>query len=120
MPLPCDEAIVVSSTKVLSAIGGFLGGVSLLAFMKPTSFADGIRRVIVSIAAAVMLAPIAAAKIFDATADNDSQLLMGSAFLVGFAAWNILGATAQFFASRQGKDIVEIAKDATNINPSGE
>lgn len=111
MPLPCDEAIMVSSSKMISAIGGFLGGASLLMFMKPTSTVDGVRRIIVASVAATMLAPIAAAKIFDATANNDSQILMGCAFGVGFVAWNILGAVAQYFANRQGKDIVQLAKD---------
>ena len=120
MPLPCDEAVVISSAKVISAIGGFLGGASLLVFMKPTSPQDGIRRILVSSVAASMLAPIAAAKIFDMTSDNDSQILMGCAFGVGFVAWNLLGAVAQFFANRQGKDIVEMTKDASEITKTGE
>lgn len=120
MPVPCDEATVVSSVKLISAIGGFLGGASLLVFVKPTSMNDGIVRILVSTAAAVMLAPVAAVKIFDASADSDSQILMGCGFGVGFVAWNVLGAIAQFFAARQGKDIVQMAKDAANINPSGE
>lgn len=120
MPVPCDEAVVMSSAKLISAIGGFLGGVSLLVYVRPNSLQDGFLRVGVSVASAVMLAPVAAAKLFDATADTDSQILMGCGFGVGFVAWNVLGAIAQFFAARQGKDIVALAKDATNINQSGE
>lgn len=115
MPLPCDDLTAVSSVKMLSAIGGFLGGASLLVYMKPTSVKEGTVRIGVSTAAAAMLAPVLAVKVFDASADSDSQIVMGSAFVVGFVAWNILGATAQFFQARQGKDIAQIAKDATNI-----
>lgn len=120
MPLPCDDLTAVSSAKLISAIGGFLGGASLLVYMKPTSAKEGILRIGVSTAAATMLAPVLAVKIFDATADSDSQIVMGCAFVVGFVAWNILGATAQFFQARQGKDIAQLAKDATDITKSGE
>lgn len=108
---PCSDPVVVSSAGFISAIGGFLGGASLLMFIKPTSAGDGLRRIIVSAVAATMLAPVAAAKVFDATADNDSKILMGCAFGVGFVAWNILGAIAMYFSNRQGKDIVQLAKD---------
>lgn len=120
MPLPCDELTAVSTAKLISAIGGFLGGASLLVFMKPNSVKDGLIRIGVSTAAATMLAPILAVKIFDATADADSQIVMGCAFGVGFVAWNILGAIAQFFQARQGQDIAQLAKDATDITHTGD
>lgn len=120
MPLPCDDLTAISSAKLISAIGGFLGGASMMVYMVPSSFKDAAVRLGVSIAAASMLAPVAAAKIFDANADNDSQIVMGCAFVVGFVAWNGLGAVAQFFKNRQGKDIVQLAKDANPINETGE
>lgn len=120
MPLPCDELTAVSSAHLISTIGGFLGGASLLAFMKPNSVKDGINRIVVSTASGAMLAPVIAVKIFDQNADNDSQIVMGCAFAVGFVAWNILGAIAQFFKARQGQDIVTMAKDAADVTKSGE
>lgn len=120
MPVPCDEVIIGSSAKVISAVGGFLGGASLLVYIRPKTLNDGVVRVGVSTAAAVMLAPVVVAKVFDANAEADSQLLMGCAFGIGFVAWNILGAVAQFFAARQGKDIVQLAQDANPLNKSGD
>ena len=120
MPLPCDEITVATSAKLLSAIGGFLGGASILVYLHPKTLKDAAVRIGVSVAASTMLAPVAAAKFFEATAENDSQIVMGCAFFVGFVAWNILGAIAQFFENRQGKDIVQIAKDANPINKIGE
>lgn len=120
MPLSCDTDMLIGSAKVISAIGGFLGGGSLMVFMQPKDVKDGVIRVGVSTVSAVLLAPLAAVRIFDAKADTDSQIVMGCAFGVGFIAWNVLGGIAQFFQARQGQDIVTLAKDATNLTkPSG-
>lgn len=120
MPLSCDTDMLIGSAKVISAIGGFLGGGSLMVFMQPKDIRDGIIRIGVSTASAVMLAPLAAVRIFDVKADADSQVVMGCAFGVGFIAWNVLGGVAQFFQARQGQDIVTLAKDAADSIKSSE
>ena len=97
--------------KGVSAAGGFLGGSSLLVYMRPTSLIDALMRVAVTTIAATMTAPAIALKLLD----NDTpEVLGGVAFGIGFVAWNVLGAVAQFFANRQGQDIKEIVKGATD------
>jgi len=93
--------------KVISAIGGFLGGSSLLVYMKPSSFNDALMRVAVTTIAATMTAPAISLKLLDSDAP---EVLGGVAFGIGFIAWNVLGAVAQFFANRQGQDIKQIVK----------
>ena len=97
--------------KAVSAAGGFLGGSSLLVYMKPSSLKEAIMRVLVTTVAATMTAPAISLKLLD----NDTpEVLGGVAFGIGFIAWNVLGAVAQFFQNRQGQDIKEIVKGATD------
>ena len=97
--------------KAVSAAGGFLGGSSLLVYMRPSGIKDAILRVAVTTIAATMTAPAISLKLLD----NDTpEVLGGVAFGIGFIAWNVLGAVAQFFENRQGKDIAQIIKDTQN------
>lgn len=97
--------------KGVSAAGGFLGGTSLLVYMKPKDLKDALMRVGVSTIAALMATPAISLKLLD---NETPEVLGGVAFGVGFIAWNVLGAVAQFFESRKGQDIKEIVKGATD------
>lgn len=97
--------------KAVSAAGGFLGGSSLLVYMKPASLKEALMRVLVTTVAATMTAPAISLKLLD---NETPEVLGGVAFGVGFIAWNVLGAIAQFFQNRQGQDIKEIVKGATD------
>ena len=93
--------------KAVSAAGGFLGGSSLLVYMKPASLKEAIVRVAVTTVTALMTAPAISLKLLD---NETPEVLGGVAFGIGFIAWNVLGAIAQFFAARQGQDIAQIVK----------
>lgn len=103
------------AVKLISAVGGFLGGTSILVYMPARDWGDAMKRVGVSVVAATMLAVPVAAKVFD---DISSENLMGTAFVIGFAAWFTLGAVARFFENKQGQDIMQITKDVTNGTPT--
>lgn len=95
--------------KGISAAGGFLGGSSLLVYMKPKDLKDALLRVGVTTIAATMVTPAISLKLLD---NDNPEVLGGVAFGVGFVAWNVLGAVAQFFANRQGQDIKQLVKGA--------
>lgn len=94
---------------LISFTGGFLGGLSMIVYMRPTSITDGIRRLLISTVASVLLSEFVAEKLFGA---KDPELVMAAAFLIGFVAWNVLGAFARFFENRQGDDIIGMLRSA--------
>lgn len=106
--MPCLE-LSEMSVKILSAIGGFLGGTSMMLYMRPASLTDALRRIAISVLSAAMLTALAAKEMFG---DYGSEIVMGTGFGIGFVAWSLLGAVAKFFEVRQGQDIVQMAKAA--------
>lgn len=107
MNTPCFGDITELSVKVLSAVGGFLGGTSMLMYMRPVDMTDAIRRMVISVLSAVMLTGLAAKEMFSVTGP---EIIMGTAFCIGFIAWSLLGAVAKFFEGRQNQDIVQMMK----------
>ena len=95
--------------KGISAAGGFLGGSSLLVYIKPASMKEALIRVTVTTVAALMTAPAISLKLLD---NETPEVVGGIAFGIGFIAWNVLGAIAVFFQKRQGQDITQIVKGA--------
>lgn len=106
----CLPELTELTTKAMSAAGGFLGGTSLMAYMKPSGLRDALTRIFVSTVTAFFTAPIAVEKLLGK--EDSIQVLAGVAFGIGFVAWNILGAVALFFERRQGQDVVQIIKSA--------
>ena len=113
--MPCVKDMTEIAVKLISAIGGFLGGTSILVYMPAKDWSDAARRVGVSVIAAAMLSVPIAGKLFD---DVNNENLMGTAFVVGFAAWFMLGSIAKFFENKQGKDILQITKDVKDGTPT--
>jgi hypothetical protein len=113
MMIPCVD-LTEASVKIFSATGGFLGGTSMMLYMRPSGMLDAIRRCIVSVLSSSMLTVPVAEKIFD---EVGAEVVMGTAFAIGFVAWSMLGAIAKFFENRQGQDIVQLAK---SVKPENE
>ena len=105
--MACVADLTEVSVKVLSAVGGFLGGTSMLLYMRPVDMNDAIRRMIISVLSSVMLTGLTAREMFSV---SGPEVIMGTAFGIGFMAWSLLGAVAKFFAGRQDQDIVQMMK----------
>lgn len=110
----CPPELTELTTKAMSAAGGFLGGTSLLAYVKPSSVKEALVRIGVSTVAAFMTAPVVTEKLIGK--EDNIQILAGVAFCVGFVAWNILGAVAVFFQNRQGQDVVQMVKGVKEVD----
>ena len=113
--MPCVKDMTEVAVKVIAAIGGFMGGTSILLYMPASSWSDALKRIGVSVIAATMLGVPIAGKIFE---EVNNENLMGTAFVIGFAAWFTLGAVAKFFENKQGQDILQIGKDVKNGTPT--
>ena len=111
------KSITELSAKAMSAAGGFLGGISLMVYIKPKDLKEATIRAAVSTVAALLVAPAITYKIFEPDPISP-ETIGGIAFGVGFIAWNILGAIAIYFQSRQGQDVVQLYKGAKDGDDS--
>lgn len=103
-----SEPIIYASAKVFSGVGGMTGGFSLMAFIKPKGIWDAALHGGVSTFAGVVFSgPVL--KYFE-IAPNDWEFQMMAGFIIGFGAWFVMSAVANFFKMNEGKDIVTVAQ----------
>lgn len=103
-----SEPIVYASAKIFSGIGGMTGGFSLMAFIKPKGIWDAaIHGGVSTFAGVVFSGPVL--KYFE-IAPNDWEFQMMAGFVIGFGAWFVMSAIANFFKQNEGKDIVTVAQ----------
>jgi hypothetical protein len=103
-------SLEIIAAKSASAAGGLFGGLSMFAFMKPTTIMDATIRGGVCTGSAIIFAPIIC-EYMQTTETTDHLLAAGA--LIGFLAWGVLSMTARFFikAETANTDIVEAAKE---------
>jgi hypothetical protein len=95
-------------TKATSMIGGFLGGATILAFIKPQTVSEAFIRGSVSTGSATIFGiPILMWLDFQNTLEN--QLMIG--FCVGFLSYSILGMIANFLKKHKDSSIDDVIKD---------
>jgi hypothetical protein len=95
------------AAKIASAIGGIFGGASMMTFIAPKSIADAFARGSVSTGCAIIFtSPLL--HLFNIEINWETQLMGGG--IIGFLAYSILGAIANFFIKNQKSDIFEIAE----------
>jgi len=103
-----SEPIIYASAKVFSGVGGMTGGFSLMAFIKPKGIWDAaIHGGVSTFAGVVFSGPVL--KYFE-IAPNDWEFQMMAGFIIGFCAWFVMSAVANFFKMNEGKDILTVAQ----------
>ena len=103
-----SEPIIYASAKVFSGVGGMTGGFSLMAFIKPKGIWDAaIHGGVSTFAGVVFSGPVL--KYFE-IAPNDWEFQMMAGFIIGFGAWFVMSAVANFFKINEGKDILTVAQ----------
>ena len=103
-----SEPIVYASAKIFSGIGGMTGGFSLMAFIKPKGVWDAaIHGSVSTFAGVVFSGPVL--KYFEIS-PNDWEFQMMAGFIIGFVAWFVMSAVANFFKQNEGKDILSVAQ----------
>ena len=85
------------------------GGFSLMAFIKPKGVWDAaIHGGVSTFAGVVFSGPVL--KYFE-IAPNDWEFQMMAGFIIGFGAWFVMSAVANFFMKNEGKDILTVAQE---------
>ena len=97
---PISPSVMI---KVLSGVGGLIGGVTFMAFYKPTSVWDAAVRSGVSTATAIIgAAPLLAW--FRLPADNTNNIIAAAA-IIGFCSWSVLSLLARFLVDIQDERV---------------
>jgi len=103
------------TAKIASAIGGLFGGMSMMSFVKPRTIGEAFARGGISTGAAIIFAtPLLVT--FSLPTNWEMQLMAGGT--VGFVAYSILGAVANFFAKNRDDDIVDLANKVRGTTPN--
>ena len=88
--------------KLISGLGGLVGGVSFMAFYRPCNVWDAAVRSGLSVLAAVVFAPILLEWLhWNPTSDN----VLASSVALGFCAWSILSFAAHTLVGLQDEKV---------------
>lgn len=97
------------TAKIASAVGGLLGGSTLMFYIKPKTVGEAFIRGGISVGSAIIFAA-SLAEAFGMKSSWESHLMSGT--IVGFCAYFILGMLANFFVKYQKKTPVDVINDA--------
>jgi hypothetical protein len=99
--------------KAASALGGLLGGLTMMAYIKPISITDAALRGGVSTGTGIIISqPL----IEWLGTPHTLEFLLLFGFVIGFLSWSVLSLVARFFskAEKENKDIVDVVKELKN------
>ena len=91
----------------MSGLGGLIGGLTLMAFMRPKNILDATLRGGISTGTGIIFSmPILEWLEMNQTLD----MILMFAFVIGFLAWGVLSLIAQLFINAQNKnhDIIDV------------
>lgn len=94
-------------TKIASAIGGFFGGAAIMTFIRPKTISEAFVRGAISTGSAIIFAEPLLKMVYE---HSDWEFQLASGAIVGFIAYSVLGAVANFFIIHQRDDIVTVIK----------
>jgi len=88
--------------KILSGIGGLVGGATFMAFYRPKNVWDAAIRSGLSVTAAIVFSPVI---IEWYQLDNNMDILLASSVAIGFCAWSFLSFAARILVDIQDEKI---------------
>lgn len=95
--------------KLTAAVSGFAGGASIMSFIRPKTIGEAFARGGTSTGTAIIFAgPLI--NLCGLKSGWDTQLAAG--FVIGFTAYSLLGAVANFLRKHEESDIVEMVQAA--------
>ena len=100
------------TAKAVAGMGGLIGGMVFMAFMRPKNVWDASVRSGVSVATAIIFHPIVCE--YFGWSDNFDHVLAASA-LLGFCSWSVLSVVAKFLMNIEHEKI-ELKLPGVTIN----
>lgn len=106
------------TAKIMSGLGGLVGGLTLMTFIKPRSILDATLRGGVSTGTGIIFAP-PLVEWLSMTPSMDVVLMFG--FMIGFLSWGVLSLIARIFtnAEKNKEDLIDVVnrgRTGTNKN----
>lgn len=95
------------TAKIMSGLGGLVGGVTLMTFIKPKSILDATLRGGISTGTGIIFAP-PVLEWLGLQASMDVFLMWG--FMIGFLSWGLLSLIARIFsnAEKNKEDLIDV------------
>lgn len=103
------EPLSYITHKVTAALGGLIGGASMMSYIRPASIGEAFARGGTSTGAAIIFAGPA---LHALRLPEGWEMQLVSGFVIGFIAYSLLGAVARFLHRHKESDIVEIVQAA--------
>ena len=88
--------------KMLSGMGGLVGGASFMAFYRPKNVWDAAIRAGLSVTTAIVFAPIALDWFQFVHSMNNT---LGASVVIGFCSWSVLSLLARFLINIQDEKV---------------
>jgi hypothetical protein len=101
--------------KLTAALGGLIGGASIMSYIRPHSVGEAFTRGGTSTGAAIIFAG-PSLQALGLQTGWEMQLVSG--FVIGFSAYSVLGAVANFLERHKSKDIVDLVRAARGEEPA--
>jgi hypothetical protein len=105
----------ILTAKIMAGLGGLIGGMTLMAFMKPKTILDATLRGGVSTGTGIIFAgPI----LEWLEMSPNVQMILMFAFIIGFLSWGVLSLVAQIFINAQKKehDLLDVVNKGRSGN----
>jgi hypothetical protein len=107
------------TAKIMAGLGGLIGGLALMSYIKPRSILDATLRGGISTGTGIIFSP-PLVEWFDATPTMDVYLMFG--FVIGFLSWGVLSLIARVFsnAEKNKEDIIDVVNRGRSGDKNGE
>ena len=103
------------TAKIMAGLGGLLGGLTLMAFMKPTTILDATLRGGISTGTGIIFA---GPMLEWLEMKTSMEMVVMNGFIIGFLSWGILSLIAQVFINAQKKnhDLLDVVNKGRSGN----